>query len=73
MPFTIDQLVVFAARSGNLPLLQERVAAGGNVNHVDATHGSALCAAIRAHSLRVVQWLLENGADANVGYEPGIV
>ena len=54
MAFNIDQLVIFAARSGNLPLLQERLAAGGNVNHIDPCFGSALAAAVRKQNLPVV-------------------
>lgn len=66
MAFNIDQLVIFAARSGNLPLLQERLAAGGNVNHVDPRFGSALAAAVGYANLPVVEWLLQHGADPNL-------
>ena len=68
MAFSKHQLVIFAARSGNIPLLRERVNAGGDVNHRDPSHGSALTAAIRAGKLDVVEWLLDNGADVNADY-----
>ena len=72
MAFTKDQLVIFAARSGNLALLRERVSAGGDVNYFDSHHGSALMAAIRAVNLPTVEWLIANGADVNAEYRDGI-
>jgi hypothetical protein len=69
--FNIDQLVIFAARSGNLPLLQERLAAGGNVNHIDLRFGSALAAAAGNANLPVVEWLLQHGADPNLEHPDG--
>lgn len=72
MAFTKDQLVIFAARSGNLALLRERVSAGGDVNYFDSDHGSALTAAIRAMNLPTVEWLIANGADVNAEYRDGI-
>jgi ankyrin repeat protein len=72
MVFTTDQLVIFAARSGNLSLLQERVAAGGSVNYIDPRHGAALVEAVRTRNKDVVQWLLENGADPNLELRPEI-
>jgi hypothetical protein len=60
--------VIFAARSGNITSLRERVSAGGDVNHVDPSHGAPLMAAIRAGKLEAVQWLLDNGADVNAEY-----
>jgi len=72
MSFTIDQLVIFAARSGNLPLLQERVKAGGNINYIDSYHGSALSVTIIQGHLEVLEWLIANGVDVNVEYHDGI-
>ncbi len=57
MPFTKHQLVVFAARSGNIAKLSERVSAGGHVNHVDPRYGSPLIAAIHAGRLSAIEWL----------------
>ena len=72
MSFTIDQLVIFAARSGNLQLLKERVKAGGGINYNDSSHGSALTAAIIAGHIEVLDWLIANGVDVNVQYHDGI-
>jgi len=68
MNFTIDQLVIFAARAGNLPLLKTRIEAGGNVNYIDPKHGSALAEAIRGRYLEVLDWLISNGCNVNVQY-----
>ena len=72
MSFTTDQLIIFAARAGDLDLLKERVEAGGDVNHQDPGHGSALGAAIRKGNLDVLDWLLSNEADPNAEYHDGI-
>ena len=69
MSFTPDQLVIFAARAGNVSLLEERVRAGGDINHVDAQHGSALAEAIRKGNLDVLDWLIANGVEVNVQYQ----
>ena len=66
MRFTIDQLVIFAARAGNLPLLKERVSAGGSTNFTDPRHGSALAEAIRCRHLDVLDWLIARGCNVNV-------
>jgi|RhiMethySRZTD1v2_1073278.scaffolds.fasta_scaffold365782_2 ankyrin repeat protein len=71
MPFSIDQLVIFAARAGNLSLLKERVSAGGNINYVDPYYGSALIQAIRGCHLEALDWLITNGADVNAQYHDG--
>lgn len=72
MSFTTDQLVIFAARAGNLPLLMERAEAGGDINHIDPKHGSALVEAIRKGALDILDWLISNGVDVNVEYHDGI-
>ncbi len=72
MNFTIDQLAIFAARAGNIALLKERVQAGANINHIDRQHGSALIEAITHDHMDVVDWLVDNGADVNTEYHPGI-
>lgn len=72
MSFTIDQLTIFSARSGNLQLLKERVQAGGDINYIDSSHGSALTAAIIKGHLEVLDWLMANGVDVNVEYHDGI-
>lgn len=66
--FTIDQLVIFAARSGNLELLKSRIGAGGNVNYIDKKHGTALIVAIMSKNIEVLEILLANNANVNVEY-----
>ena len=72
MSFTLDQLVIFAARGGNLPLLKERVLAGGSLNYNDPKHGSALSAAIMNADLEILDWLISNSVNVNVEYHNGI-
>ncbi len=72
MSFTVDQLVIFAARSGNLPLLIERVRAGGDINYLDPEHGSALSEAIRSRDLDVLDWLIASGVDVNARHHDAI-
>jgi ankyrin repeat protein len=66
--FNIHQLAIFAARSDNVPLLLERLAAGGNLNHVNPHLGSALAAAAMKGNLSMVEWLLQHGADPNLAH-----
>ncbi len=72
MCFTIDQKVIFAARSGNIDLLKERVSFGGSVNLYDPNHGSALIAAICNEHKEIISWLIANGADVNFEHRHGI-
>lgn len=72
MAFTKHQLVIFAARSGNVAALCERVRDGGDINHFDARHGAPLMAAIRHDRVAAVEWLLANGADVNAEYRDQI-
>lgn len=72
MEFTTDQLVIFAARAGNLSLLEERVAAGGDVNYTDPRYGSAMTEAIKQRHITVLDWLIANGANVNIQYHDGI-
>jgi hypothetical protein len=65
MAFTINQLVIFAARSGNVAKLRERVRNGGDVNSND---GAPLREAIRNDRIEAIEWLLANGADVNAKY-----
>ena len=72
MSITLDQKVIFAARSGNLELLKERIASGGSVNTFDPKHGSSLLAAISNGHKEIVSFLIANGADVNHEHHHGI-
>jgi len=68
MGFNKHQRVIFAARSGNIAALRERVRAGGDINHFDPKHGAPLMVAIRSGNVATIEWLLANGADVNAEY-----
>ena len=68
MAFTKHQLLIFAARSGNVAALRERVRNGGDINYFDSKDGSPLAAAIRNDRVAAIEWLLANGADVNAKY-----
>lgn len=72
MGFSINQLVIFAVRAGDLSLLRERVDAGGDINHFDPEYGSALAAAVRKGNLDILDWLISNGADVSVDYHDAL-
>ena len=73
MSITLDQKVIFAARSGNLELLKERILLGGSVYLNDPKHGSALIAAIGSNRHKeIISCLIENGADVNYEHHHGI-
>jgi ankyrin repeat protein len=63
---TIHQLLIFAARNGNLEVMHERITAGADVSYVDEQHGSALFAAIAGHHLPAVELLLSHRADVHM-------
>ena len=69
--FTIHQLLIFAARAGNVDLMRERIRAGADVSCFDEQHGSALFEAIRGHHLSAVELLLESGADVHMADRHG--
>ena len=73
MVFTINQKVIFAVRGGNLELLKERINDGGDINHQDPTHGSALAAAINNEDEVILQYLIESGVNVNAENSHGIV
>lgn len=64
--FTIHQLLIFAARGGNLEVMRERLSAGADVSYVDEYHGSALFAAIVGRHVTAAEFLIANGADLQV-------
>jgi ankyrin repeat protein len=72
MSFSLDQKVIFAARSQNMQLLQERHIAGGNLNYFDLTHGSAISSAINNHDETILRYLIVNGANVNAEYPTGV-
>jgi ankyrin repeat protein len=73
MTFTIDQKIIFAVRGKNLDLVKERISEGGDVNHQDPKHGSALIAAINNNDHDMIQYLIDNGANVNAENSHGIV
>ncbi len=73
MELTLDKLLIFAVRNGNLELVKERIEAGADVNYQDPQAGSALGAAIHNDDVSLAQYLLEAGADANLPNEHGTV
>jgi ankyrin repeat protein len=58
MGFTIDQLLVFAARAGNFDLAEERLARGADPNYCDPDGVSAAMEAARQGDRRVMSLLL---------------
>ena len=60
---TLDQLLLFSARSGNLSLVEGRIAAGADVRYSATQYGSALLQAVRSHHHKIVELLLSHGAD----------
>ena len=63
--FEAEQLI-FAASDGNLAEVQRLQAAGFDVNLMDDLSWGALHYAAEAGHYKVAQWLLQNGADANL-------
>ena len=59
----LNQLAVFAARSGNAQLLRDRIAAGADVNY---SNGEALKVAAAAGQVESIEILTQNGADVNI-------
>jgi ankyrin repeat protein len=64
MSITIDDLVVFAARSSNLSLLKERLSQGGDPSYNDC---EALRAAAYKGNEEAIEILLQAGANPNGG------
>jgi hypothetical protein len=56
----MDQLLSFAARSGNVALIRERISSGG-----DPTRSGALFIATTQGHIQAVRLLLDLGADPN--------
>ena len=69
MPFSLDQLLTFAARSGDVALIRERVALGA-----DPTRSGALLCAVSGGHIEAIDALMELGADIGArdryGYGP---
>ena len=61
MKFTLDQLLIFAARAGNHTLAEERLSGGADPNVSDASHGSAATESIRRGDIQMLSLLLEGG------------
>jgi ankyrin repeat protein len=67
IPHGGDTALMFAVRAGDLDSATLLVAAGANVNDTDAGGVSATALAAHAGFRDVVEFLLEQGADANLG------
>lgn len=55
-----------AAWNGNLDLVKEFVANGVNLNAISSNRTTALISACRRQNEKVVEYLLEHGADPNI-------
>lgn len=65
-PFTTHQLLIFACRSGNIPLVDERIKLGGDVDYYDPQNGSPLFEAVRKDNPELIAFLLDAGAKLNI-------
>ncbi len=64
--FTINQLLIFACRSGNLKLIKERIKLGDDINYLDEMHGSPLLEAVKSNNTELIEFLIQNGADLKI-------
>jgi ankyrin repeat protein len=73
--FSIDQLLIFACRTGEIQLVKERIEKGADVNYLDERYGSPLLAAVGNNKLQVFDYLLSKGANIKIAtqYDIGIV
>lgn len=65
MSFSLDQLLIFAARAGNRALAEKRLVEGANPNFLDPLHGSAAMEAVRRGDAEMLNLLLEAGLRPN--------
>jgi uncharacterized protein len=65
IPFGSDTALLFAARVGDLASAKLLLAAGANVNDADAWGVSAMVLAAHSGFTEMVEFLLDNSADAN--------
>jgi ankyrin repeat protein len=65
IPFGAETALLFAARVGDLESAKLLLAAGANVNDADAWGVSAMVLAAHSGFTEMVEFLLDNGADAN--------
>src|SRR5213595_892997 len=61
MSFTLNQVLIFAARAGNYALLEERLVGGADPNYFDPSHGSAAMESVRRGDSRMLRMLLDQG------------
>jgi len=64
MNFSLDQLLVFAARAGNQAAAEELLAKGASPNYLDPVHGSAAMEAVRHGNADMLNLLLQAGLTA---------
>ncbi len=60
---TLNDLLIFSCRSGNLQLILERIQKGADINYQDNDGTTPLLTATKGGHLEVVKYLLEQGAD----------
>jgi len=65
MAFSVDQLLIFAARAGNCTLIEERLRLGADPNYYDAEHGSAAAQAVARNDIPTLTLLLQAGLCPN--------
>jgi len=65
MTFSLDQLLIFAVRAGNLTVAKERLAQGASPNYLDPVHGSAAMEAVRRGDAEMLGLLLQAGLTSN--------
>jgi len=62
---TIDDLLIFSCRSGNLELIRERVNQGANIDYKDNDGTTPILTAIKNGHFSIVKALIEKGASVS--------
>ena len=66
-----DMPIQIAAQSGHIELVKQHIAAGTDVNAKDKTGGTALISATLNGQKEIIELLIANKADLNIGLEKG--
>ncbi len=62
---TLNDLLIFSCRSGNIDLIKERIEAGADINYQNRNGETPILAAIKKESISAVSYLIEQGANSN--------